>query len=134
MRDEIDSLEYVFSVGGGEATMDFGAVFTLLTVWDAETCVELLEPDRPTYVLGPAPMLIDLARNPGQRAVASIVPREPKQELRLEDVTGFLDEKGLSRTKWPEAMEMVDEFATTSTGKVMRYNLRERAEQLRPQR
>ncbi|MCL4367761.1 MAG: acyl--CoA ligase [Actinobacteria bacterium] len=70
----------------------------------------------------------------GQRPAAFIVAKEPGQDLDLDDVTGFLDEKGLSRTKWPEAVEMVEEFPMTSTGKFMRYDLRERAQQLRPQR
>lgn len=70
----------------------------------------------------------------GQRAAAFIVPKTPGDTLRLEDLTGFLQEKGVSRTKWPEAAEMIDAFPMTSTGKFMRYSLRERAERLHSQR
>lgn len=70
----------------------------------------------------------------GQRAAVFVVPATPGDEVALADLTTFLEEKGLSRTKWPEAVELVEFFPMTSTGKFMRYSLRERAEQLRPQR
>ncbi|GAA2536147.1 MULTISPECIES: class I adenylate-forming enzyme family protein [Pseudonocardia] len=70
----------------------------------------------------------------GQRAAVFVVPATPGDEVALADLTTFLEEKGLSRTKWPEAVELVESFPMTSTGKFMRYSLRERAEQLRPQR
>lgn len=70
----------------------------------------------------------------GQRAAVFVVPATPGDDVALADLTAFLDEKGLSRTKWPEAVELVESFPMTSTGKFMRYSLRDRAEQLRPQR
>ena len=70
----------------------------------------------------------------GQRAAVFVVPATPGDEVALADLTTFLEGKGLSRTKWPEAVELVESFPMTSTGKFMRYSLRERAEQLRPQR
>lgn len=70
----------------------------------------------------------------GQRAAAFIVPKAPGDVLDLREISAFLAEKGLSRTKWPEAVEMVEAFPMTSTGKFMRYTLRDRARALRPQR
>lgn len=70
----------------------------------------------------------------GQRPAVFVVPKTPGDTLQLSDLTEFLEQKGLSRTKWPEAMELIEAFPMTSTGKFMRYALRERAEQLRPQR
>jgi acyl-CoA synthetase (AMP-forming)/AMP-acid ligase II len=70
----------------------------------------------------------------GQRAAVFIVPRTPGDHLDLAEVTTFLEKKGVSRTKWPEAVEMLDSFPTTSTGKFVRYALRSRAEQLKSQR
>lgn len=70
----------------------------------------------------------------GQRAAVFVVPATPGDDVVLSDLTTFLDEKGLSRTKWPEAVELVESFPMTSTGKFMRYSLRDRARQLRPQR
>ncbi|MBN9097777.1 MULTISPECIES: AMP-binding protein [unclassified Pseudonocardia] len=70
----------------------------------------------------------------GQRAAVFVVPATPGDDVALSDLTTFLGEKGLSRTKWPEAVELVESFPMTSTGKFMRYSLRDRARQLRPQR
>lgn len=70
----------------------------------------------------------------GQRPAAFIVPSTPGDRLGLAELTAFLQSKGISRTKWPEAIEMVESFPMTGTGKFMRYALRSRAEQLRPQR
>lgn len=70
----------------------------------------------------------------GERAVVFLVPSTPGDVLELEEVTSYLDSKGLSRTKWPEAVQMVQAFPMTSTGKFMRYSLREQAKQLSVQR
>lgn len=73
----------------------------------------------------------------GQRAAVFVVPADTgrgREPVALDDLTAFLEEKGLSRTKWPEALELVESFPMTSTGKFMRYALRERADRLRPQR
>jgi acyl-CoA synthetase (AMP-forming)/AMP-acid ligase II len=70
----------------------------------------------------------------GQRAAVFVVPKTPGDTVALADLTAFLADKGLSRTKWPEAVEMLESFPMTSTGKFMRYSLRDRAARLRPQR
>lgn len=70
----------------------------------------------------------------GQRAAVFVVPKSPGDSISLAELTEFLAEKGVSRTKWPEAIETVDAFPMTSTGKFMRYSLRERAKQISAQR
>jgi len=70
----------------------------------------------------------------GQRAAAFLVPKTPGEAITLEELTTFLEEKDVSRTKWPEAVEMIDALPLTSTGKFMRYSLRERAAHLHTQR
>lgn len=66
----------------------------------------------------------------GERAAVFIVPKEPRDSLSLKEVTGYLHEKGIGKTHWPEAVQMVEAFPMTSTGKFQRYALREQAKKL----
>lgn len=43
----------------------------------------------------------------------------------LEEITIYLDGKEIGKTHWPEAVQMVDSFPMTSTGKFQCYALRE---------
>lgn len=70
----------------------------------------------------------------GERAAVFIVPKEFGDTLPLEEVTGFLQEKGIGKNHWPEAVQMVKSFPMTSTGKFQRYALREQAKKLAVQR
>jgi acyl-CoA synthetase (AMP-forming)/AMP-acid ligase II len=70
----------------------------------------------------------------GQRASAFIVLKDASQSLTLNDITAFLEEKGVSKTHWPEALKIVDSFPMTSTGKFQRYALREQAKALKSER
>lgn len=70
----------------------------------------------------------------GERAAVFIVPKESGDSLTLPEITRFLEEKGISKTHWPEAVQMVDHFPMTSTGKFQRYALREQAKDLKPVR
>lgn len=63
----------------------------------------------------------------GERAVAFVVPRAG-QRVELEALTRFLDEQGLARYKWPEELQMLDELPLGPSGKVLRRELRERAQ------
>ncbi|HEU5140211.1 MAG TPA: class I adenylate-forming enzyme family protein [Bacillales bacterium] len=66
----------------------------------------------------------------GQRAAVFIVPKESGDVFELTDVTKFLEEKGIGKTHWPEAVQMIEGFPMTSTGKFQRYALREQAKQM----
>ena len=70
----------------------------------------------------------------GQRAAAFVVPREPGDRITLADLTAHLQQCGMTKVKWPEAIELLEWFPMTNTGKFMRYALRERARNLKPQR
>ncbi len=51
--------------------------------------------------------------------------RSPKasHELRLEELTAYLGNKGVAKRLWPERIEEIDEIPRTPTGKVKRYEL-----------
>ncbi|WP_067851075.1 class I adenylate-forming enzyme family protein [Alicyclobacillus mali (ex Roth et al. 2021)] len=68
----------------------------------------------------------------GQRAACFIVPKHPGDVLTLEEVQAFLRDRGVSKSHWPEAVQMIDSFPMTSTGKFQRFALREIAARLRP--
>jgi acyl-CoA synthetase (AMP-forming)/AMP-acid ligase II len=63
----------------------------------------------------------------GERAVAFVVARAQRR-VELEALTRFLDEQGLTRYKWPEELQMLDELPLGPTGKVLRRELRDRAQ------
>jgi acyl-CoA synthetase (AMP-forming)/AMP-acid ligase II len=62
----------------------------------------------------------------GERAVAFVVPA-PGAEPTLDDLTAHVEEAGLTRYKWPEALQLLDALPHGATGKVDRNDLRERA-------
>ncbi|PWA11809.1 hypothetical protein DCC39_09215 [Pueribacillus theae] len=70
----------------------------------------------------------------GQRAAAILVLKNENDRLTLKDVTAYLEEKGVNKTHWPEALKIVKEFPMTSTGKFQRFALREQAKDLVPER
>lgn len=70
----------------------------------------------------------------GQRAAAFIVPKQPGAQMTLDEITNYLNEKGVNKQHWPEAVKMVDSFPMTSTGKFQRYALRAQAMEMKPQR
>jgi acyl-CoA synthetase (AMP-forming)/AMP-acid ligase II len=63
----------------------------------------------------------------GERAVAFVVARA-ERPVELEALTRFLDEQGLARYKWPEELQMLDELPLGPSGKVLRRELRDRAQ------
>jgi 2,3-dihydroxybenzoate-AMP ligase len=66
----------------------------------------------------------------GERVCAFVIPK-PGATLSLEDVTGFLLDKGLAKFKLPERLELVDEFPLSRVGKVAKGVLAQRiADQL----
>ena len=64
----------------------------------------------------------------GERAVAFVVPA-PGSTPSLDDLTAHLDEVGLTRYKWPEAVHLLDALPHGATGKVDRQALREQAKE-----
>ncbi|WP_206831687.1 class I adenylate-forming enzyme family protein [Alicyclobacillus fructus] len=68
----------------------------------------------------------------GQRAAVFIVPKQPGDILTLEEIQAFLRDRGVSKSHWPEAVQMIERIPMTSTGKFQRFALRELAQHLRP--
>jgi cyclohexanecarboxylate-CoA ligase len=70
----------------------------------------------------------------GERACACVVASDPAAPPSLEELGEFLLERGLSRRKLPEQLDLVDELPMTASGKVKKHELRARltgAEQAR---
>ena len=59
--------------------------------------------------------------------VCAVVRRTPGQpDVTLDELCGFLDERGLMKQKWPERLVMVDDFPLTGLGKVAKTELARR--------
>lgn len=65
----------------------------------------------------------------GERVALLAVPRDGAS-VELGDVTGYLRDAGLSKTKWPEFVYLVDALPQTKVGKLDRVHAREVAEGL----
>jgi cyclohexanecarboxylate-CoA ligase len=56
--------------------------------------------------------------------VCAVVRRSPRhRDVTLDELCGFLDERGLMKQKWPERLVFVDEFPLTGLGKVAKTEL-----------
>jgi 2,3-dihydroxybenzoate-AMP ligase len=69
-------------------------------------------------------------REMGEKGCAFVVARPGAAGLTLAAVQKFLAEAGLAKFKWPERLEIVDDFPLTNVGKVSKRDLRARVEQL----
>jgi len=58
------------------------------------------------------------------------VPKHSGDVLTLEEIQAFLRDRGVSNSHWPEAVQMIESFPMTSTGKFQRFALRELAARL----
>jgi cyclohexanecarboxylate-CoA ligase len=65
----------------------------------------------------------------GERACA-FVQMKPGTSLDLEAMRAFLGEAGMSRTYYPERLEILEELPRTPSGKIQKFALRERAARL----
>jgi cyclohexanecarboxylate-CoA ligase len=59
-----------------------------------------------------------------ERACAFVVPA-PGDPPTLRDLTTYLDGQGIARHKFPERLELVDEFPMTPSGKIQKFRLRQ---------
>lgn len=60
----------------------------------------------------------------GERACCFAVLR-PGEVLDLDQLGGYLAERGISKVKWPERLEVIDEMPMTPTRKIIKGRLRE---------
>ena len=58
----------------------------------------------------------------GER-ICLFVTLAPGASLSFEDVTGYLDENGIAKMRWPERLEIVDEMPMTPTRKIQKGEL-----------
>jgi non-ribosomal peptide synthetase component E (peptide arylation enzyme) len=68
----------------------------------------------------------------GERVCAVVVPTAPGDPPTLAELVRFLEAKELSRRKFPERLEIVDELPTTASGKVAKQVLKQRLRRLAP--
>jgi len=68
-----------------------------------------------------------------QERACAFVTLHPDCTLTLEDVRRHLEAEGISRHFWPERLEILDAMPRTATGKIQKFVLRERAQQLAAQ-
>lgn len=62
----------------------------------------------------------------GERVCAVIVPKDPNDVPTLAELLDFTVGKGLAKQKTPEQLEVVDALPRNPTGKVLKYELRDR--------
>ena len=61
----------------------------------------------------------------GERSCAFVIPARDVAAPTVKDLGAFLEGAGLAKFKWPERIELVTEFPTTSSGKLSKPRLRE---------
>ena len=62
----------------------------------------------------------------GERAVA-YVTLKPGHGLTLDQMKRFLEEQRMTKQYWPEALNILDDFPRTPSGKIQKFRLREMA-------
>lgn len=62
----------------------------------------------------------------GERVCAVVVPSDPDRPPSLDDILAFTAENGLAKQKTPEQLEIVDALPRNPTGKVLKFELRDR--------
>jgi len=62
----------------------------------------------------------------GERACAVVVPVDPSDPPALDELCDYLVERGLIKQKLPEQLELVDALPRNLTGKVVKFELRDR--------
>lgn len=66
-------------------------------------------------------------------AAAVVTLKEGSDDLTLDSLRSFVESKGLAKPYWPEHIFILDEFPRTPSGKIQKYQLRQRfADRLQP--
>jgi glutaryl-CoA dehydrogenase/cyclohexanecarboxylate-CoA ligase len=60
-----------------------------------------------------------------ERAVACVTLK-PEATLSFQDMQDFLRQRGVARQYWPERLDILDELPRTPSGKILKYQLRDR--------
>ncbi|MEY2421626.1 MAG: cyclohexanecarboxylate-CoA ligase [Acidimicrobiaceae bacterium] len=62
----------------------------------------------------------------GERACAVVVPSDPADPPALDELCAYLLERGLMKQKLPEQLEIIDALPRNPTGKIVKFELRDR--------
>lgn len=62
----------------------------------------------------------------GERACAFVIPAQGAEPVTVQDLGAFLEREGVAKFKWPERVEIVEDFPMTSSGKLSKPRLKER--------
>lgn len=61
----------------------------------------------------------------GERACVVVVPKAGNTGLTLADISAHLEKLGISRSYWPERLEIVEAMPRTLSGKIQKFQLRQ---------
>lgn len=59
-----------------------------------------------------------------ERACACVILVPDAGDFTFEEMTAFLESKGVAKQYWPESLQVLDVFPTTPSGKIQKFNLR----------
>ncbi|MEV5569724.1 AMP-binding protein [Spirillospora sp. NPDC052269] len=83
-------------------------------------------------IIGQHPEVADVAvigvrdEHEDETITAVVLPARPETPVSLEELQRVLDEAGMTRTYWPQRLEVLDDLPRTATGKIRKGELRER--------
>jgi non-ribosomal peptide synthetase component E (peptide arylation enzyme) len=61
----------------------------------------------------------------GERACAFVIPAQDAAPITVPELGAFLEREGVAKFKWPERIEIVEDFPMTSSGKLSKPKLKE---------
>jgi acyl-CoA synthetase (AMP-forming)/AMP-acid ligase II len=62
----------------------------------------------------------------GERVCAVVVPKDPASPITFDQLVAFCRDQGLMTQKLPERLEIVDALPRNPTGKVLKFELKDR--------
>ncbi len=117
MAQVIDGKRYFFFRGRTKDVVDRGG--EKINAEELENVINRCPSVHASAVIGmPDPVY-------GERVCAFVVPSPNETPFTLAQLTSFLEAEGLAKFKWPERLELIDEFPVTASGKRSKVLLRQ---------
>jgi cyclohexanecarboxylate-CoA ligase len=66
-----------------------------------------------------------------ERACACVILKSGAGDLTMDEMRGFLEEKGVAKQYWPERLEVLPDFPRTPSGKIRKFELRDKVKETR---